>query len=539
MEVNLEQLKKNFLTIKDIRGKVTNIFTILESHLLNLKKTYSEFIENNRQNLFVFGLDSFQFQSKLIDIEYEDMKRLFLAINNRMYCEYYKLYKIIAEYVKENINDKKTQDLIKITNIFPIYKDLEPYKQYKFEMIQEIHENIILLLYEINEFIMNKESELEIHKKKQDIGLNINNFVSTFNYSIIMIKEKGMLFISYIEFFHNLHTKYLQRFTMKMELMFNQVTHDIRFEDGPKLNETKKQELIKNYENQNIDRSLIRKIKRSFDDSDSNSSDTPKKISISNSESGSIKNKAINSAPVKEGSRRLIVNKDTSETMSVDNNLLNSPRNGKYKDIIKENVKKLMNGISLFKKKPDTQLSSVSSDSSMIDEINNEENIVVKLNPLENNIELKVDEDANISRTKSAEEIFMEISKQCYILTESFISQDKKPEDVMELLDIYELNDTENMVDTIMIKQDVLETNNEINHDVEEVMEDIIKNVENVIIKNEENKETDENMSVLTMESIHNEKKEDYEEKLEEEIGDKKEEEIVKKKKRTYKPRKK
>ena len=59
------------------------------------------------------------------------MKRLFLVINNRMYCEYYKLYKIIAEYVKDNIHDKKTQDLIKITNIFPVYKDLEPYKQYK------------------------------------------------------------------------------------------------------------------------------------------------------------------------------------------------------------------------------------------------------------------------------------------------------------------------------------------------------------------------------------------------------------------------
>lgn len=76
MEINLEQLKKNFLTIKDIRDKVTNIFTILESHLLNLKKMYGEFVENNRQNLFVFGLDSFQFQSKLIDIEYDDMKRL-------------------------------------------------------------------------------------------------------------------------------------------------------------------------------------------------------------------------------------------------------------------------------------------------------------------------------------------------------------------------------------------------------------------------------------------------------------------------------
>ena len=108
MEINLEQLKKNFVTIKDIRGKVTNVFDILEMHLIKLKNTYSEFVENNRQNLFVFGLDSFQFQSKLIDIEYDDMKRLFLAINNRMYCEYYKLYKIISEYVKDNIPVKKT-----------------------------------------------------------------------------------------------------------------------------------------------------------------------------------------------------------------------------------------------------------------------------------------------------------------------------------------------------------------------------------------------------------------------------------------------
>ena len=33
MEMNLEQLKKNFVTIKDIRNKVTNIFQILEEKL--------------------------------------------------------------------------------------------------------------------------------------------------------------------------------------------------------------------------------------------------------------------------------------------------------------------------------------------------------------------------------------------------------------------------------------------------------------------------------------------------------------------------
>lgn len=518
MEINLEQLKKNFLTIKDIRSKVTSVFTILETHLFNLKKTYSEFVENNRQNLFVFGLDSFQFQSKLIDIEYEDMKRLFLAINNRMYCEYYKLYKIISEYVKENIQDKKTLDLIKITSIFPVYKDLEPYKQYKFETIHEVHENIILLLYEINEFIINKENELQTHKMKQEIGLNINNFVTTFNYNIIMIKEKGMLFISYIEFFHNLHTKYLQRFAMKMNLMYNQVTHDIRFEDTPQVSETKKKELIKNYETENMDKSLIKEIKSSFDDSDSNSSDTPEK-----------------SANVHELSFLSKKNRNTPEILTPESLKKRedissfSPVESKYKNMFKNNVNKFVNSMRIFKKKYDNQLSSVSSESSIYNV-----NILERKNE-ENNIELKIDEEINIDRTKSAEEIFMEISKQCDTLTETFVYQERKDEDIIELLEIYELKDNDdNMLD--------LEIDNKIKNveDVKIIKEVIDEIIERVEEKQEEQKYIeDENMSVITMETLNNVKSIEVEENkktIDEEIEQVKN---VIKKKRKYKPRKK
>jgi hypothetical protein len=164
--------------------------------------------------------------------------------------------------------------------------------------------------------IINKENELKIHKKKQEIGLNINNFVTTFNYNIIMIKEKGMLFISYIEFFHNLHTKYLQRFTMKMNLMYTQVTNDIRFEDGVKITETKKRELIKNYETDNIDKLLIRQIKRSFGDSDSNSSDTPQKTDTSSDDVSFGPKKNTNTVPVTETSRRMRINTNTPEITS-------------------------------------------------------------------------------------------------------------------------------------------------------------------------------------------------------------------------------
>ena len=142
MENRISKLKIDFNNITTTRNNVKGVFDILQLRINKLKFFYSEFIKNNKNKLFVFGLDSFHFQSKLIDVEYDDMKRLFLAINNRMYCEYFKLYKIITEYIYENINDKKITEIIKVNN-FPVYKDLEPFKEYNFETTTEIHENIL------------------------------------------------------------------------------------------------------------------------------------------------------------------------------------------------------------------------------------------------------------------------------------------------------------------------------------------------------------------------------------------------------------
>ena len=229
MEDKIKQLKLNFKEIGNIRIYVIKIFDILKIKIVKLKTLYKEFIENNKNKLFIFGLDSFHFQNKIIDFEYDEMKKIFLCINNRMYCEYFKLYKIIVEYINENINDKKILDMIKLNN-FPVYKDLEPFKEYNYEYILNIHENILFLLSLINDNINMKENELLLHKSKKNIGLNIDNFITTFNYDIITIKEKINLFISYIEFFHKLHHKYLKRFTNKIKLMFIHINHDIKLD---------------------------------------------------------------------------------------------------------------------------------------------------------------------------------------------------------------------------------------------------------------------------------------------------------------------
>ena len=79
---------------------------------------------DTRINLFIFGLDSFHFQGKLIDIEYEDIQRLYSAITNRIYCEYFKLYKIIVQYILDNIIEQKIIDLFHVNKSYTIYKDL-------------------------------------------------------------------------------------------------------------------------------------------------------------------------------------------------------------------------------------------------------------------------------------------------------------------------------------------------------------------------------------------------------------------------------
>jgi len=248
MENRISKLKVDFNNITSIRNNVKGVFDILQLRINKLKLFYSEFIKNNKNKLFVFGLDSFHFQSKLIDVEYDDMKRLFLAINNRMYCEYFKLYKIITEYIYDNINDKKITEIIKVNN-FPVYKDLEPFKEYSFEITTEIHENILVIVNSIISNLNTRENELNIHRGKQALGLNIDNFITTYNFELTVIKEKISMFLTYIEFFHKLHTKHLKRFSNKIQLMYTHISTDIRFDETIEMNKhkDKKKEFVEDF----------------------------------------------------------------------------------------------------------------------------------------------------------------------------------------------------------------------------------------------------------------------------------------------------
>lgn len=278
MEDRLSILKRTFGEIVDLKEGNINAIKTLDSKIQQIQTMYKDFIQSNKEQLFVFSLDAFHFQSKLLDLEYEDMNRMFFSITNRMYCDYYKLFKIMVEYTKENIPDKKLSEMIKVHDNFPIYKDLEPFKQYDFKYIQSLHEIILVILTYIHTFITNKEHDLKVYQNKNQTGLNIDSFVSTFSFNTTMINQRASLFINYIEFFHKSHTKYLKRFTMKINLMLSQLNADIKLDPVTTDTKSAKKEMISGLKEHHLDKGLLKELKISIAD-DSSLSETRSKSS--------------------------------------------------------------------------------------------------------------------------------------------------------------------------------------------------------------------------------------------------------------------
>ena len=273
IENRINLLKAEHVEIISLKEENKQLFEKLKSKITQLQGWYNKYVAEHKDHLFIFGLDSFHYQGKIIDVEYEDMMRLYCSISNRMYCEYYKLYQIMIKYIMDNVKDKKVIDIVTSNNNFPMYKDLEPYKQYGSDTITQLHDIVLLLFSGLKNVLDKKQEELRMHKAKNDIGLNIDNFIQTFQFDNIVLEQKLSLFISYMEFFHKMHIKYLKRFTSKMNLFSSQIDHDIKIDSTSKSKERRKS-MIDEFKHDNIGATLMHQLTDSISGGGSDSENT-------------------------------------------------------------------------------------------------------------------------------------------------------------------------------------------------------------------------------------------------------------------------
>jgi len=231
MILNLTELRNEFENLKKIRIDIKQYFEKLSDKIQLLTSIYGKYIKDQENTgTILFGLDALHFQTFLIHFEYDNMKNMHILIENKLYCEYYKLFKLIINYVKVNINEEAILKVCEHKSKYPVYKDLEQYKIYDFDLINEIHDDILLLLELMSKFVIKKEKELEEDETNTTNGLNLHIVVNTIDFNITLLKQNLKLYTNYLKIFHKYHTTYLSRLNIKIGIMWGQVNKDIKIE---------------------------------------------------------------------------------------------------------------------------------------------------------------------------------------------------------------------------------------------------------------------------------------------------------------------
>jgi hypothetical protein len=218
-------IEKKFEEIKSIRVFIKNTFKVLTEKHLEIKTQYKTYIDANRKCEY---LDSFYFQIKLLDYDYDTTNKLYNYIDNRIYCDYYKLFVIIYSFFKLNFKTEKSEMILKNTK-YPIYKDLEPYKIYDFDTVNDIHQDIIRLIEYINKIIQQNEEEIKSHQSKLTSGINIDNYIHNLEYHNNIIVNNVNLYKKYLSAYHTYHLSFLSNLNSKLNCIHEQLDNDINF----------------------------------------------------------------------------------------------------------------------------------------------------------------------------------------------------------------------------------------------------------------------------------------------------------------------
>ena len=214
------RMDEGFNKIKNIRFEIKDTLAKLTAKKDTVRGYYIQYIEKNKKNK-MFGLDSFHFQSKLIELEYKQLNEHYIFIDNRIYCDYYKLYNILIV-----LYNQKFKTYTKQRN-YPIYKYLEPFKQYDFDDINNIHYEIIEMIQHAYVLVSQNNDEINFDTQKLKSGFNIDNYVHNNIYKNTILLTNINLYEKYLNSYHIYHMNFLKNLLEKMGLFQKHLSTDL------------------------------------------------------------------------------------------------------------------------------------------------------------------------------------------------------------------------------------------------------------------------------------------------------------------------
>lgn len=238
-DLSFKELKTRFNGMKTLRSSILITIENIHAKLLRMDLLYEDMIRTVDNNqLYMIGLDAYYFQKQFFRMEYNHLLLYYSMIANRLYFDYYKLFKTIRQYIRSTMEDKKVLDTLKPFESYPVYDNLDIYKEYDFEQTSALYNDIVDVLITLGEYYLAQRFELQDHRVKRSTGLNIDHFIYTFENVVQEMSLKIHLYRRYMMYFIDLHTKYLHKFYTKAQLILQQLNQDIKIDQNPTTSST-------------------------------------------------------------------------------------------------------------------------------------------------------------------------------------------------------------------------------------------------------------------------------------------------------------
>ena len=216
---SMEQLHRAFQDILQLQNEIQRKKDVLQQKLHDLKDVYQNLTKTNTKRIFLFCLDSFYFQYKVLVIEMDNIQRFCSLINNRMYADYFKLYNIMLTQIPEVAEAEIKK--------YPVYKDLEPFHEYRMTDIIQLHRDILRLLHTLYLQFCDRENHISNYSEQINVGRSITSFLQTHEYENTLQREQILLYVNYLNFFHGSQSGYMTKLFQRIDRFQREIEEEI------------------------------------------------------------------------------------------------------------------------------------------------------------------------------------------------------------------------------------------------------------------------------------------------------------------------
>ena len=217
-------LESEFDIILEKRIRVSEKYKTLETKMVDMNHRHNYLIQNNPKKIFIYCLDSFFFQYKILLLELDYFDKVTKAVFNRMYRDYYKLFTEIVESCKNSAFEINSIPRIE-TIIF--YSDVCISVEYNTEDLSKLHVIIVSILKQLSTHYDNQCAILLSHDKGSNIGFSITIFLDALCYENRLLYEKINLYNSYLQFYHSSQNGYLDKILGNMETLGSNIDNEV------------------------------------------------------------------------------------------------------------------------------------------------------------------------------------------------------------------------------------------------------------------------------------------------------------------------